>query len=341
MSVFNMNPTPSPDRQHPLTPSRILHPRMKDTLEEANLMMSVGINTNILLVCGPTGVGKTELGELLVRQAHAKEPTSPETEHGTVPAIFIEAPASGERDFSWREFYTRINHAVEGDIDLPRTAIGIDPSRNCVIRPATPQSSRLVALRTAAERALRHRGTRFVVVDEAAHLFQQSRHSQLENQLNTLKSLSNECGVQWILLGSYDLFQLVRLSGQLARRSHVLHFSRYHASDPADVVAFRACLKELAGDMSALREIDVLKYAEVFMENTLGCIGILATVLIRLNHLVGTHGWSVDTLRRALLTEEQVTQITEEIIEGESRIRSGIERHLTLPSKPRQIRKIA
>src|SRR5690606_33379313 len=109
----------------------------------------------------------------------------------------------------------------------------------------------------------------------------------------------------------------------------------------ADVLAFRACLKELAGDMSALREIDVLKYAEVFMENTLGCIGILATVLIRLNHLVGTHGWSVDTLRRALLTEEQVTQITEEIIEGESRIRSGIERHLTLPSKPRQIRKIA
>jgi len=189
----------------------------------------------------------------------------------------------------------------------------------------------LSGLRTAVERSLRNRGTRFIVVDEAAHMMRQCHPNRLEQQLDTLKSLSNEYGVQWILLGSYDLFELVSLSGQLARRTHVIHFSRYRQDSSGDVSAFRGCLKKLGESMAALQGVDLLRYFEAFHQNTLGCVGTLRTVLTRLDLLVAQKGWSEEVLRTALLTEAQVTQIMREIVEGEERIAPGLQRCLLAP----------
>lgn len=163
-------------------------------------------------------------------------------------------------------------------------------------------------------------------------MMRQCHPTRLEQQLDTLKSLSNEYGVQWILLGSYDLFELVSLSGQLARRTHVIHFSRYREDFPDEVRAFRGCLKKLGDSMPSLKEVDLLRYADVFHQNTLGCIGTLRTVLMRLDLLVAEKGWSENVLCTALLTEAQVTQILREIIEGEERIAPGLKPHLLPPS---------
>lgn len=80
--------------------------------------------------------------------------------------------------------------------------------------------------------------------------------------------------------------------------------------------------------MPALQGIDLVRYAEVFHQNTLGCVGTLKTVLTRLDRLVAENGWSEEILRRALLTEAQVTQILREIVEGEERIAPGLKRNL-------------
>jgi len=307
---------------------RIRHPQIASIIDECQLMLQAGGNANLLLVCGPTGVGKTTLGDFLVESELKDCAAELEANSGHVPAIRVEAPASGEREFSFRLFYQRILNALEGELDAPRTAYGIDPQTGRVVRPAAAHGNRLSALRTAVERSLRHRGTRFIVVDEAAHMMRQCHPSRLEQQLDTLKSLSNECGVQWILLGSYDLFELVSLSGQLARRTHVVHFGRYRQDAVNDVQSFRGCLKKLGEAMPALSGVDLLRYAEVFQENTLGCVGTLRTVLMRLNLLVANNGWSEEVLRSALLTEAQVTQIMREVLEGEQRIAPGLERSL-------------
>ena len=160
-------------------------------------------------------------------------------------------------------------------------------------------------------------------------MMRQCHPHRLEQQLDTLKSLSNESGVQWILLGSYDLFELVSLSGQLARRTHVIHFGRYRQDEDNDVGDFQLCLAQLSDGMPALAGIDLLRYAEVFHQNTLGCIGTLRTVLIRLSLLVTKKGWSEETLRTALLTEAQVTQIMREIVDGEESIAPGLQRRLS------------
>ena len=324
----------------PIAGQRIRHPRIASTIDECHLMLEAGVNANLIVVCGPPGVGKTTLGDFLVEAELKHQAESMAANPGRIPAIKIEAPSSGEREFSWRMFYQRILNALEGELDAPRTAYGVDPATGRVVRPVGPQTNRLSGLRTAVERSLRSRGTSFIVVDEAANMMQQCHTGRLEQQLNTLKSLSNEYGVQWILLGSYDLFELVSLSGQLARRTHVIHFGRYREDVPEDVRAFRGCLKKLGEGMPALKGVDLLRYAEVFHQNTLGCVGTLRTVLIRLDLLVAKHAFTEDVLCRALLTDLQVTKILREIVEGEERIVPGLNRKV-LVSPANMAKKVA
>ncbi|AXT48849.1 ATP-binding protein [Chromobacterium rhizoryzae] len=312
--------------------SHLRHPHLASIIEECQLMQEAGNNANLILLCGPTGVGKTTLGYFLVGTELQRQTETMASNPGFIPAIRVEAPASGEREFSWRLFYQRILHALEGELDVPRTAYSVDPTTGRLVRPTGTQSNRLSGLRTAVERSLRNRGTRFIVVDEAAHMMRQCRPNQLEQQLDTLKSLSNEFGVQWILLGSYDLFELATLNGQLTRRTHVIHFGRYREDVPEDVLAFRRCLIKLGKGMPALKDVDLQRYADVFQQNTLGCIGTLRTLLMRLNLMVAGKGWSEDLLCRALMTEAQTTQILREILEGEERIAPGLKRSL-LPAQ--------
>lgn len=327
---MNMNthtPVPTTIPEASKQGARIRHPRIASTIEECQLMLTASSGADLILVCGPTGVGKSTLGHFLVAE-ELKQQADAMAEHpGFIPAIRVEAPASGEKEFSWRLFYQRILHALEGELDAPRTAYGVDPESGRVVRPRGNNTNRLSGLRTAVERSLRSRGTRFIVVDEAVHMFSQCPPARLAQQLDTLKSLSNEYGVQWVLLGSYDLFDLMSLSGQLARRAHVIHFSRYRLDQESDVRYFNGCLKQLVKGMPELQSLDLARYAEAFHQTTLGCIGTLRDVLMRLGRVVASKGWSEAALCTALLTEAQVIQITREVLEGEERIAPGLHRN--------------
>lgn len=307
--------------------ARIRHPRIASIIEECQLMLTAGSSADLIPVCGPTGVGKSTLGHFLVEEELKQQAEAMANHPGFIPAIRVEAPASGEKEFSWRLFYQRILHALEGELDAPRTAYGVDPESGRVVRPRGNNTNRLSGLRTAVERALRNRGTRFIVVDEAVHIISLCSSARLEQQLDTLKSLSNEYGVQWVLLGSYDLFDLMDSSGQLARRAHVVHFSRYRLDQETDVRCFNTCLKQLAKGMPSLQNLDLARYAEAFHQTTLGCIGTLRAVLVRLDRLVASKGWSEEALCTALLTEAQVVRITREVLEGEERIAPGLHRN--------------
>lgn len=148
-----------------------------------------------------------------------------------------------------------------------------------------------------------------------------------------------------ILVGSYDLYQLVSLSGQLARRTHVLHFERYRQDNDADLRAFQSCVQKFQDALPNLWGQQLVQHTAALLENTLGCVGTLSAVLTRAAMLAQQDKqWSVDALRRALLTEAQRKQILEEIIDGESAINPGLTRTMPrAPSRPvaRQNRSVA
>jgi energy-coupling factor transporter ATP-binding protein EcfA2 len=321
---------------HALSSKRIKHTRVAEVMRELDTLIYAGSQDSILLVCGPTGAGKTTLSRSMVESALERGRSQMEANGGVIPAIYVEAPSSGENDFSWKLFYRKILSQLGDDLDAPKMLYGVDKETGRAVRPRGANGNSLAALRTAVERGLRERQVQFLVIDEAAHIIRQTRGShRLEIQLDTLKSLANQCGTQMILVGSYDLHQLVSLSAQLARRTHVLHFERYRDDRPEDVKAFGLCVLAFEKTLPNLWAGQLAQYTRPLLENTLGCVGTLSSVLIRAAKLAEAAGsWSANSLERALLNEGQRKRILEEIIDGETAIGPSFTRVMPKLKRP-------
>lgn len=74
----------------------------------------------------------------MVENALVQASTQMESNAGVIPAIYVEAPASGESDFSWRLFYQRILSQLGDNLDAPKVAYGVDPQSGRLVRPEAP-----------------------------------------------------------------------------------------------------------------------------------------------------------------------------------------------------------
>jgi len=82
-----------------------------------------------------------------------------------------------------------------------------------------------------------------------------------------------------VLIGTHDLLRLTDLNAQLARRSVTLHFPRYHAEQPDDLKEFQKILRTFQRHLPLSVEPDLESHWEYFYEQSLGCTGILKTLL--------------------------------------------------------------
>ncbi|WP_296651306.1 ATP-binding protein [Paraburkholderia sp.] len=298
------------------------HPRVDQIERELKYLIYPGSQTSVPMICGPTGTGKSTLARRIVETENEQAADQMEANPGLLPAVYVEAPNSGENEFSWRLLYERILDALGDHLDTPRSVYGIDPESSRMVRPYGAGRNNLASLRTAVERGLRARWVRFLVIDEAAQIIRHAHsRGRLQAQLDTLKSLANECGTQIVLVGAYDLYPLVSLSGQLARRIHVLHFERYRVDVPEDLEAFATCVRAFERALPELWDGKLMRHTDALHHNTLGCIGTLSGVLTRAAHYAETTGkWDDSALKRALLSEAQRLPILSEINDGEAAI---------------------
>jgi energy-coupling factor transporter ATP-binding protein EcfA2 len=281
---------------------------------------------SLVIVSGPTGVGKTTLLAKIRQLLSAKALQDTEQDPGHLPVVIIEATPPESRTFSWRSHFKRLLLAMnEPLVDCKRRLNPVD--RTTQTLPPFPNDRGVTAdYHYAVEQALRYRRPRAVLIDEAQHLFSRASGRSLEDQLNVLKSLANRSNTVHVLCGTYELLRIRNLSGQLSRRSIDIHFPRYDVAKAADRRTYMKILQTFAEQMPLPEAPDLVKFWEYLYERSIGCVGILKDWLVKgLSSAIrqSDRTLTLKHLEKHALSVAQCDRLIEETARGESQFREG------------------
>ena len=302
----------------------IAHPLLveaKDRLLEA--IMESAPNS-IVIVLGPTGVGKTTLlakiRQLLGATAAAEAPA----ESPRLAVVAMEATPPESRTFSWRSHFKRLLLEMNDPlVDCKRRVHSAD--RAPQMMPAYPNDRGVTAdYHYAVEQALRYRRPSAVLIDEAQHLFALASGRSLEDQFNVVKALANRCKTVHVLCGTYDLLRIRYLSGQLSRRSIDIHLPRYDVAKVADRRTFGKILQTFAEQMPLSEPPDLTRHWEYLYERSIGCVGILKDWLVKAFATAVRRSaptLSLKHLEKYALSVSQCDRLIEEATRGEAQFR--------------------
>ena len=286
---------------------------------------------SLILVYGPTGVGKTTLRTRIEQALLKLEMEAILKDPGYMPYVSMEAIAAS-RSYDWREHLIRALIAAN------------EPLINNKINPEAykqSQGKNLVksnkdtemVFRRSLESCLHQRRTKYVLIDEAQHLKRVGSGSKYVFQMDTIKSLAETTGAIHILFGTYELLELTGLSAQLCRRSTYVHFSRYSNHDDDDQIAFASMLESFQRHLPLAQPPDLLSYEDFLYEKTFGCIGVLKTLL---NDALSMALSSEDEIMTKEMLEKSapplrdLVQMSREIAEGERILRETDEQLIEL-----------
>ncbi len=316
---------------------KLSHPLLNSAISAVQQIAARGSPTNLILVVGPTGVGKTTLGRFVVNKMISDATEEMAKNPSLLPAVMWESPLASEK-FSFGEWYIHGSQSMLAPLAGSAKSTRIENNNVHLSRSSRPS---VTALRNTLIAAAKGVGAQLAIVDEAAHVLVGSKGESLIARVNALKSLSNSTEMKIALLGSYDLYKLVGVTGQLTRRIEVVHFSRYRRGKDAVIlethpgavkpksqeVVFQQFCKKLASYLPLDEPFDVVPYLDDLMDACLGIPGIYKDTLHRALTKALYDGRSRITqahLERALLTKKQRAVILEEILKGESTIGDGL-----------------
>jgi hypothetical protein len=293
----------------------------KDRLLEA---ITESAPNSLIIVSGPTGVGKTTLLAKIRQLLSARPPEDATPDPAWLPVVSMEATPPESHRFSWRSHFKRLLLAMDEPlVDHKRRMGAVDKTAHTM--PPFPNDRGATAdYHYAVEQALRHRRPRAVLIDEAQHLFALASGRSLEDQLNVLKSLANRSNTVHVLCGTYELLRVRNLSGQLSRRSIDIHFSRYDVAKASDRRTFAKILQTF-GEQMPLRETpDLVKVWEYLYERSIGCVGILKDWLVKGLSTAIRQSAPTLTLKhmeKHALSVSQCDRLIEEAARGEAQFR--------------------
>src|SRR5712691_479971 len=276
---------------------------------------------SLIVVFGPTGVGKTTLRQRIERQLLEDAMTDPSLFPGHIPVVAMEAASPDSGSFHWKYYYTRALLALDEPFIADKITYDVrDMHRDEQGRLVIERNLTIPDLRRALEKTLLYRQPRAFIVDEAQHFRKMASGRRLLDQMDNLKSLAGMTNTVHVLVGTYELLGLTNLSAQLSRRSLEIHFPRYHADKPEDLKEFKKLLRTLQKHLPLPEEPDLESHYDYFYEHCLGCTGMLKTWLNRTLAAALEH--QASTLTRVLWERHaeprrKLVQMIREIREGE------------------------
>ena len=292
----------------------IEHPRLLTALDATpQAICSPGEGASMrrpgtmVLVIGPSRVGKTTLIRLLEQRLLARYEEQMRRDPGFIPFASITAAGPEASRFDWPTYYRAVLRGLQDPFVDGKTA-----------------RIRTRELREAMESALLHRQPLAIIVDEAHHLAKASSGRRLQDQLDHLKYFENLTGVSHILVGTYEMRPFRTVNAQLACRSVDVHFPRYDAAKEEDVQLFQSALWALQRQLPVEEEPLLAEQSwECLYARSIGCIGLLKLHLNRALGLALSEGAKTITLahlQQTALSEARVTLALRNAIESEAEL---------------------
>ena len=273
---------PAAERRNYFAERTVMHAEMERVCGELMDVILEPSDTTLVFLVGPTGCGKTTILRLIQKRIAEHLMSELLTDGGKLPSVSVVVPAPEFSSFPWKDFYKRILRAMEDPfVDQSVKYCGLRGHRTVEDSRVRDSSVSAQELRHAVERAFRHRQPAAVLLDEAQHFLKIASGKKLLDQIDIIKSLANMTNIVQVLIGTYELIAFLNLSGQLSRRSTVIHFPRYHAEDSADIRLFGSVVLAFQRHMPFEEEPNLLPHLEYLYARSIGCVGILKDWLLK------------------------------------------------------------
>jgi len=304
----------------------VAHPALKQADQAVWNALREPAGAALIFVVGPTGVGKTTLLTQIEQRLIDLATTQGDRSTSHIPTLKLDAVSPALTQFKWGDYYQRallLLQAPQVEYEVnDRSTIPVlsRQTREQEVRPWKGITD-TAGLRLIFEQALKHRKPYAMLIDEAEHIAKAARGSKLLDQLDHLKSLAIMTQVVHVLVGTYDLMVFRNLSAQLSRRSIDVHFSRYQATNEADVRAFKSVLWSFQRNLPVEEEPDLLHHWKYCYERTIGCVGVLKDWLTRaLAEAIerGEKTISRPVLEQHALSVDRCSQMVTEAVAGET-----------------------
>jgi hypothetical protein len=201
---------------------QVSHAELRRVIGDVLELLEGDADTRIVALVGMTAAGKTT-GTKAVKNALTKRYRAGAAPGAAdVPVLSICAPANGEHSLSWRVVYTRMLQS--GGVEVHKRSKGVLEVAGRLEYTKGPIA--VAQLREFLEDMIRVRNIRVVMVDEAFHLLRFGS-AGYASVMDTLKSLGDIDGLKLMLIGNYDLADLMIEYAQVARRTEIVHFRPY------------------------------------------------------------------------------------------------------------------